>query len=185
MHIILLGPPGVGKGTQAKLLAQKLGVVHLSTGEILRKAVEDATQLGLQARNIIESGSLVPDDIMIGLIKEVLSQNNITGKGFILDGFPRTLQQALALEELFKELNITSVTVVNIVANEEELVKRMLNRGRKDDTSETVKHRLRIFKDLTAPVTDYYRKKHKIFDIFGVGDIEEINSGILKILSKK
>lgn len=185
MYIIFLGPPGAGKGTQAKLCAGKLGTVHLSTGEILRKAVDEGTPLGLKAKSIIESGKLVSDDIMIAIIKETLSKNNVIDKGFILDGFPRTLQQAVALEEIFKELKINNIQVVNIIADEDELVKRLLNRGRKDDTAETVKHRLQVFKETTVPVVDFYSKKHKIFDVYGVGDIEEISCGILSILNKK
>lgn len=184
MYIILLGPPGVGKGTQAKLLAEKLQVAHLSTGEILRKAVDDKTPLGLKAKEIIESGSLVPDNIMIGLIREVLSEDKIINRGFILDGFPRTLQQAESLETLLNEFSIKDIQIINITADENELLKRLLNRGRKDDTEETVKHRLNVFKEMTFPVIQFYREKHKVLDVYGVGDIQEIHSGILKILGK-
>ncbi len=141
MYLIILGPPGAGKGTQSVLIAQKLGLKHLSTGEILRKAVNDGTELGLKAKEIMEAGNLVSDDIMIGIIKAALSQPDARN-GFILDGFPRTLEQAKELDKMLKELGYSDLKILNITLDDDELARRMLGRGRKDDTAETIQNRL-------------------------------------------
>lgn len=127
MRIILFGSPGVGKGTQAKILSAKFNIAHISTGDILRKAVKDQTPLGIKAQSILNRGELVSDDIMIGLIKDTLQQPECKN-GFILDGFPRSTAQAVALESMLKELNITDVHLLAITADEEELVKRLTQR---------------------------------------------------------
>lgn len=184
MQIIILGPPGVGKGTQSDLLAEKLGVIHLSTGEILRKAVSDKTKLGLQAKDIMQKGNLVSDDIMIGIIKESLSAPEMKTKGFILDGFPRTVKQAIALNDIFTELNFNKLFVINLLADEDELIKRMMGRGRKDDTIETVKKRMAIYREQTEPVKEYYEKICSVIDINGVGSINRINDNIIESIKK-
>jgi adenylate kinase len=177
-NLLIFGPPGVGKGTQAKLISEKFGLFHLSTGEYLRKAIEDGTELGKKAKKIVEGGSLVPDNLMIGIVKEALEKNT-TEKGFILDGFPRTIPQAKALDLIFEELKFKNVKVLHLTATEGELVRRLLNRGRGDDTEDTIKHRLHVYEDATKPVIDYY--SGKTIDIDGIGEIEEIN---LKIMEK-
>jgi len=182
MQVIILGPPGVGKGTQSLLISQKLGLIHLSTGEILRSAVKAKTQLGLQAKEIMNSGKLVSDEIMVGIVRDALSGNETKNTGFILDGFPRTLKQAIALDKIFKEFGFNDVRIVNIIADDDVLVKRLMGRGRQDDTLETVNNRLKVYKEQTAPVREYYSKEYPVHDINGVGDIEKINNGIVDVL---
>ncbi|MFI5144680.1 MAG: adenylate kinase [Ignavibacteria bacterium] len=182
MQVIILGPPGVGKGTQSLLISQKLGLIHLSTGEILRSAAEAKTRLGLQAKEIMNSGKLVSDEIMVGIVRDALSGNEMKNKGFILDGFPRTLNQAIALDEIFKEFGFNDVRIVNIIADDEVLLKRLMGRGRQDDTLETVTNRLKVYKEQTAPVREYYSKEYPVHDINGVGDIDKINNGIVDVL---
>ena len=181
MYLIILGPPGAGKGTQSILIAQKLGLKHLSTGEILRKAVTDGTPLGLKAKEVMDSGNLVSDDIMIGIIREAISGDDAK-KGFILDGFPRTIEQAKELDNIMDELGYTSARVINIVIDDAELVRRMLGRGRVDDTEETIKTRLEVYKNQTAPVKEHYSRISAVFDIYGIGSISEINEKILEVL---
>lgn len=183
MYLIILGPPGAGKGTQSLLIAEKLTLKHLSTGEILRKAVSDCTELGKKAKEIMEAGNLVSDDIMVGIIKEALSQPDAK-KGFILDGFPRTLEQAVQLDKILNELGYTDIKIINITLDDSELVKRMLGRGRKDDTEETIKNRLNVYKEQTAPVRDYYLANSMVFDIYGIGTVQEINAKVLEALGQ-
>lgn len=183
MQVIILGPPGVGKGTQAELIAKKLSLVHFSTGEILRKAVDEKTPLGLKAKDIMEKGQLVSDDVVIGIIREELEKVGMN-QGFILDGFPRTFEQAKALDILFEEMHFNDIKIVNLIADENELIKRLMKRGRQDDTYETVKRRLAVYREQTAPVKAYYDKIHTVYDINGIGDIEEINSRIIEVLTK-
>lgn len=178
-NLLIFGPPGVGKGTQAKLISENFGLFHLSTGEYLRKAIEEGTELGKKAKAIVDKGCLVPDDIMIGIVKDALVKNT-TKSGFILDGFPRTIPQAEALSKIFEELDYKNVKVLHLTANEDELCRRLLNRGRVDDTEETIKNRLHIYEDSTKPVIDYY--KNCTIEIDGVGEIEDINSEIFKKL---
>jgi adenylate kinase len=212
MRLILFGPPGVGKGTQAKLLAKEFGILHISTGDLLRAAVADGTELGRRAVPIIEKGQLVPDDIMIGIVREILNSPK-TSNGFILDGFPRTLDQAKALTRLFEELKISDYKVVNVKVNDEEIIRRLSNRlvcenegrifsteidaiskdsacpicggrlvQRRDDVETTVLHRLTIYHSTTAPVLDYYKQHCTVIDVNGTGSIKLVNSEIMAAL---
>lgn len=183
MQVIFLGPPGVGKGTQSLITAEKLGLFHLSTGDVLRQAAADKTELGLKAKEIMEKGELVPDDVMIGLVRDAISKKEMRDKGFILDGFPRTIAQAEALDGIFVLLGYSDVKVVNITADNDEIIKRLLGRGRRDDTIETVKHRLEVYNKQTAPVKEYYSKKYIVFDINGVGSVQDINDKIMEALT--
>ena len=179
-QLIIYGPPGVGKGTQAELIAKKLNLSHISTGAILRNAFEEKTELGLKAKEIMDKGNLVPDDIMNGIVKESLLK--ISKQGFILDGYPRTIEQAKALSEIFRELNFNNITVINLSADDKEIIKRLLLRGRSDDTQETIENRIRVYNESTFPVKRYFEEKKITKEINGIGEIEEINQNIIDIL---
>jgi adenylate kinase len=185
MRILLLGPPGSGKGTQGKLLSERLGVPAISTGDILRQAVREGTPLGRQAQAIMAKGDLVPDDLMIGLIRERVAQRDARD-GFILDGFPRTVPQAEALDGLLSGNGDALSAVLNFSVPEPELVERMLQRaraeGREDDRPETIRERLRVYRDKTEPLIGYYRKRDVVGDVQGVGTIPEIASRVQSIL---
>lgn len=151
IRLVFLGPPGAGKGTQAQRIAQEYGIPHISTGDILRNAVKEGTELGKLAKSYMDKGELVPDEVIIGIIRERLSQPDVKEKGFILDGFPRTLPQAEALDELLKELSMPLDRVVYLNVDDEEIVKRLLARGRADDTEEVIRNRLKVYREQTAP----------------------------------
>lgn len=209
MRLILFGAPGVGKGTQAKILASKLNIPHISTGDILREAVSSKSELGLKAQEIMARGKLVPDEIMIGIINETLQQSRCEN-GFILDGFPRTLTQASELDSLFESLRLENIFYVNITANNEEIIRRLTNRRackvcqsiftlseiedkekcpvcnsansfyqREDDKEDVIKHRLEVFNANTYPVLDYYDRKGLLVTVDGLGAVEDVTANIL------
>ncbi|MDQ2970222.1 MAG: adenylate kinase [Acidobacteriota bacterium] len=177
MRVIFLGPPGSGKGTQAKLLSQRLGIPAISTGEILRAAVREGTALGLQAKAVMDAGELVSDDLMIALIRDRIGAPDASA-GFILDGFPRTVEQAAALERLLAGNGGALSAVVNLSVPEAVLVDRLHGRskdeGRSDDRPETILERLRVYHQKTEPLVGYYRGKGLLADVDGMGDIAEI-----------
>ena len=177
MHIILFGPPGVGKGTQAKLLEEKYNIPHVSTGDILRGEIKEQTELGLKAKAIMDSGNLVPDDIMVQMIRNILTSDKCK-TGILLDGFPRTVAQADALQKMLTELKITLDRVINIEVTEEHITERLLKRAaethRTDDTPEVIKNRLQVYKQNTAPVKDFYEKFGILHTVSGEGTIEEV-----------
>jgi adenylate kinase len=187
MRIIFLGPPGSGKGTQTKLLGKRLGIPAISTGEMLRAAVRAGTPVGQKARGIMDRGELVPDDVMIGLIGERLREPD-AAKGFILDGFPRTVEQAAALDRLLAETgNGQGLTaVINLSAPEAVLVDRLHGRAatehRADDRPESIRERLAVYHRKTEPLIDFYRERHILGDVDGMGDVDEIAELIEKAL---
>lgn len=192
MRLILLGPPGAGKGTQAQRLVQKYGIVQLSTGEMLRTAVADQTPVGLQAKDIMASGALVPDEIVIGIISDRLDQPDMKN-GFILDGFPRTVPQAAALDELLKKKHIKLDAVIELRVNESALLDRvetrvaeMRARGeevRIDDTPEVLSKRLASYRSLTEPLIHYYSERRKLATVDGMMTIEQVTREINRILA--
>jgi adenylate kinase len=181
MRVVFLGPPGSGKGTQAKLLAERLGVPAISTGEILRTAVSEKTPLGQKAQAIMERGDLVSDDLIVDLIRERTARADARG-GFILDGFPRTIAQAEALERLLAEKGEALSAAVNFRVPDEELTRRMLGRaaeeGRADDRPETIRERLRVYREKTEPLVAFYRKRDLVADVDGVGTVDQIGSRV-------
>jgi len=192
MRLILLGPPGAGKGTQAQRLVQKYGIIQLSTGEMLRAAVAAQTPVGLQAKDIMASGALVPDEIVIGIISDRLDQPDMKN-GFILDGFPRTVPQAAALDELLKRKHIKLDAVVELRVNESALLDRvetrvaeMRARGeevRIDDTPEVLSKRLANYRTQTEPLIHYYSERRKLLTVDGMMTIEHVTREINRILS--
>src|SRR5882762_805669 len=192
MRLILLGPPGAGKGTQAQRLVQKHGIVQLSTGEMLRAAAAAGTPTGLQAKEIMASGALVPDEIVIGIISDRLDQPDMK-RGFILDGFPRTVPQAAALDELLKKKHMKLDAVIELRVNESALLDRvetrvaeMRARGeevRIDDTPEVLSKRLASYRALTEPLIHYYSERRKLLTVDGMMTIEHVSREINRILS--
>ncbi|MGH8214191.1 MAG: adenylate kinase [Rhodanobacteraceae bacterium] len=185
MRIVLLGAPGSGKGTQAKRLTGELGLAHISTGDLLRAAVKAGTPLGLKARTVMEAGQLVSDDIVLGLLEERLARPD-TEHGFILDGYPRNLAQAGALDALLARLGQPLDAVVKLNVPDADIVKRCEIRfeqeRRADDNPETVRKRLAVFAAQTAPVADFYSERRLLTEIDGVGDIEMIGDRLLAAL---
>jgi adenylate kinase len=192
MRLILLGPPGAGKGTQAQRLVHRYGIVQLSTGEMLRAAAAAGTPVGLKAKDIMASGALVPDDIVIGIISDRLDQPDAR-KGFILDGFPRTVPQAQALDDLLKKKHMKLDAVVELRVNESALLQRvetrvaeMRARGeevRIDDTPEVLSKRLASYRSLTEPLIHYYSERRKLLTVDGMMTIEHVTREINRILT--
>lgn len=177
-NIILFGPPGSGKGTQSEMLIAKYGLIHLSTGDILRREIAAGTPLGLEAKSIMDKGELVPDEVVIGMISSALEANP-EAKGFLFDGFPRTTAQASALDKLLQLKGTEIGIVLALEVSEEELVKRLLNRGltsgRSDDTNEVViTARIAEYRKKTSAVADYYQQFDKVKNIQGEGSVDEI-----------
>jgi adenylate kinase len=214
MQIVLFGPPGAGKGTQAKFISEEFNVPHISTGDILRENVREGTALGKKAKTFMDKGALVPDEILIDIIKDRLQKPD-TRKGFLLDGFPRTLKQAEALDPILDDINKKLDAVVNVDVSANELVRRLAGRRtcrscqasyhvksnppkvqgvcdqcggelyqRADDTEAAINHRIEVYKNQTQPLIDYYKKKGLLIDIDGEREIDEVRSDVKKALER-
>jgi adenylate kinase len=185
MRIVFLGPPGSGKGTQAKLLAKRLGVPAVSTGDMLREAVRRQTELGRRAKAIMEAGELVPDDVVIGLIRERIGMPD-AARGFILDGFPRTVEQAQALDGLLEDHSTPLDAVVNLVVPEATLLERLIGRaeqeGRSDDRPETIRERLRVYGLKNDPLVAFYEAAGLLTRVDGFGAVDDVSSRIDRVL---
>lgn len=171
---IFLGPPGAGKGTQAALLAEEMNLAHISTGEILRAAVQEQTPLGQEAKAFMDRGELVPDTLVLGLVKERLGSLNGSTAGWILDGFPRNINQAEALDDLLRDIQQQSDCAVNLDVPDEILIPRLLGRGRQDDTEAIVRTRLQVYRDQTAPLIDFYQNRQHLVSVNGNADVEDV-----------
>lgn len=187
MRLVLLGAPGSGKGTQATRLKEQLQVPHISTGDLLRAAVAAGTPLGLQAKAVMERGELVSDEIVLGMLEERFKQPDIAA-GFILDGYPRNLSQASALDALLNRLGLPVDVAVQLDVSTELLIQRIAGRaqaeGRADDSPEAVANRLRVYSDQTAPVIDFYRERGKLACVFGVGAMEEVSQRVMDAIAQ-
>lgn len=210
MRLVFLGPPGSGKGTQAKILAEKKNLKHISTGDVLREAVKNGTDLGKKAKSFMDAGDLVPDDVILGMIKEILQNNK---EGYILDGFPRTAVQAESLENIIEELGLKLDAVINLAVADDEVLKRLTGRffcskcgadfnintrppktegicdkcggklmQRDDDRTEVITNRLKVYREKTMPVEDYYRSHDLLKSVDGAQGFDDVTGAILKVV---
>jgi adenylate kinase len=178
-RLVLVGPPGAGKGTQAAALSEKLGIPHISTGDLFRKNIAEETELGKQVKHILDSGGLVPDEITNQMLIERLEQPD-TENGFLLDGFPRNVGQADVLAKVLADSDQKLDAVVQLVVDEDVVVKRLLARGRSDDNEDVIRHRQHVYRSETAPLLDYYRDL--LVTVDGVGEVDEITDRVLAAL---
>jgi adenylate kinase len=181
VRIVLLGPPGAGKGTQAQKLAEKLGIPHISTGDLFRDNISKATDLGLEAKKYLDSGDLVPATLTNRLVDDRLNDAD-AAEGFILDGFPRSVEQAEALKDMLAARNTTLDAVLEFRVSEEELLDRLKSRGRADDTEDVILNRMKVYRDETAPLLDYYQSELKTVD--AIGSLDEVFARALQVLGR-
>lgn len=182
LNLVLFGPPGAGKGTQSQKLIEKHGLIHLSTGDLLRGEISQGTELGLEAKKLMDQGMLVPDEVVIGMISNKLDANK-DAEGFIFDGFPRTVAQAEALDNLLKSKESAISGMIALEVNDDELERRLLERGkesgRPDDANpEVIRKRIKEYNDKTAPVAGFYQNQEKFTSINGIGSIDQIYGAI-------
>ena len=186
--LIFLGPPGSGKGTQAQILTKKLNYIHISIGDLLRENISNQTDLGKLASKYVSSGELVPDDLIIDLVNSSivdLQSKESSSKGVILDGFPRTINQAVALENKIKELNVFIKSVVYLDISDEKILSRLLNRGRDDDEPELIKNRLDVYRNQTEPLLVFYDERKLLNSINGDQELDDVNNNIMNVLRAK
>lgn len=186
MRIILFGPPGAGKGTQAKLIQEKYNIPQLSTGDMFRTAIKNETELGKRVKAILDAGELVPDQTVVDLVAEAL-QDKTYDNGYILDGFPRTIAQAQAFDRLLEDNEETLDAFISLEVPDQELIDRIMSRGegRSDDTPEKIKVRLQVYNDETAPVKEHYEHQGKLDIVNGIGTVDEIFERLTSLLDNK
>jgi adenylate kinase len=190
LNIVIFGAPGSGKGTQSERLIDEYGLHHISTGELLRRHIAEGTELGTVANKYISQGHLIPDDLMIKVLEEVLDSNpELTSKGVIFDGFPRTIDQAGSLNDMLEKRGTKVHAVVGLEVNEDDLIRRMLQRGkesgRADDNIDTIRERLNVYHNQTSPLRDFYIKEGKYHAIDGNGTVDNVFGSIKKSLKEK
>ena len=188
MRLVLLGPPGSGKGTQATRLKDKLKIAHISTGDLLRAEVAAGTALGQQAKAVMDAGNLVSDDILLGMLRSRLKQDDVAN-GFILDGYPRNVAQARALDEVLADIGQPLDAVVQLDVDADQLIERLAGRakeqGRADDNPESVRHRLRVYAEQTEPVVDFYAERGTLARLDGIGGLDEVEARIHAVLPRE
>jgi adenylate kinase len=182
VRLLFIGPPGAGKGTQAGKVAARLGIPHISTGEMFRDHVARGTGLGKQVEAIMAAGDYVPDELTVAMLEERIAQDDAQS-GFILDGFPRTAAQVISLDQLLGERGLDTVVVIEV--DEDELADRLLSRGRADDTEETIRNRFKIYLDQTQPLIDIYQDRSLTVNVDGFGEVEEVTERILSAIGDR
>jgi adenylate kinase len=180
-RLIFLGPPGAGKGTQAQALAQAEEIPHISTGDILRAAVSQQTELGQKAQSYMDKGELVPDQLILEMVRDRLSYDDVNA-GWILDGFPRTVVQAKFLDELLQDLHQSCDWVINFDVPDAVLVERLLGRGRKDDTEEVIRNRLHVYRQQTEPLISFYRDRNQLVSVDGDRPVEQVTTELQQVV---
>ncbi|QNV38326.1 adenylate kinase [Rothia terrae] len=184
-RLLIIGPPGAGKGTQAVRIAEKLNIPAISTGDIFRKNIKEETELGKEAKRYIDSGNLVPDSVTNNMVRARLAEED-AANGFLLDGYPRNVAQVQELDSILEDMGVEIGRVLLLVADNDELVQRLLNRaaeqGRSDDNEEVIRHRLKVYEEETAPLVALYTERGIVKEINGLGDIDEVTERILDAL---
>lgn len=183
MRVIVLGPPGAGKGTQASRLAEKLGVPQISTGDLFRSNIAEGSELGRQAKRYLDAGDLVPAELTNALVADRIDHAD-AAKGFILDGYPRSVEQAQALHDMLEARNTQLDAVLELRVSEGELLKRLNERGRADDTAEVIHNRLIVYREETAPLLDFYQEEHELKTVDAIGTLDEVFDRLLQALGK-
>ena len=188
LNIVLFGPPGAGKGTQSEMLISRYNLIHLSTGDILRKELANQTKHGIEAKKFMDQGLLVPDEVVIGMIGNKL-EDNLKSNGFIFDGFPRTTEQAIALDSLLTKKNLEITAMVSLKVEDQELIKRLLDRGKSsgrtdDQSKEIISNRIKEYNLKTAPLKSFYSQQNKLHEVDGFGSIEEIREKVNSVIDK-
>ncbi|MCB0326433.1 MAG: adenylate kinase [Bdellovibrionales bacterium] len=181
MNLILLGPPGAGKGTQAEKIASFFSLTHISTGELFRQEVSKKTSLGMQAKGFMDRGELVPDEIVLAMIQSVISESQ---NGFLLDGFPRNVEQAKALGTMLGSQNLRIDHVLSLEVPEDVIVERMVSRGRSDDHPDTIKNRLSVYREQTQPVKEFYAEQGLVHEVNGSQKVDTVFDSICQLLPK-